>query len=366
MKSLAPFPQPSFRTEQADFSLPDSLLRIGRPWQRGPLPLRVFFVRRISLRFRLCRVRLPLRTTVAIARRTPLLCVSSASSASPRYLFPFLATPRSRLRPLTDTRPKALVEINGRTLLEITIDRLKSFGVTEAIINVHHHADMITDYLKSQNNFNMRIEISREEVLLDTGGGLKKAAWFFLENSGPNDASRQDEPFLLHNVDILSTIDLTRMLQFHEQNQALATLAVQSRESSRQLLFNKNNQLVGRRIHNENTVISSPHPAVISSEARNLSSISLPDVNATHPSSDSPLATSHSPLSQPLAFSGIHVISPRLLPMLTEQGIFSIIPAYLRLAAQNEKIQSFRADQYYWRDLGRPEDLAQAAQDMPL
>jgi NDP-sugar pyrophosphorylase family protein len=238
----------------------------------------------------------------------------------------------TRLRPLTDTRPKALVELNGRTLLEITITRLKSFGVTEAIINVHHFADMIIDYLKSQNNFNMRIEISREEVLLDTGGGLKKAAWFFRE-----DPSRQDEPFLLHNVDIISTIDLTRMLQFHKQNQALATLAVQSRESSRQLLFDEKNQLVGRHI-------------------------------AAH----SPLATSHSPLpeaagtssSQPLAFSGIHAISPRLLPLLTEQGIFSIIPAYLRLAAQNEKIQAFRADQYYWRDLGRPNDLAQAAQDL--
>jgi mannose-1-phosphate guanylyltransferase len=269
----------------------------------------------------------------------------------------------TRLRPLTDTRPKALVELNGRTLLEITITRLKSFGVTELIINVHHFADMVIDYLKSQNNFDMRLEISREELLLDTGGGLKKAAWFFLENSSPNDPSRQDEPFLLHNVDILSTIDLTQMLQFHNQNQALATLAVQSRESSRQLLFNEKNQLVGRRIHNEN--------AVISSEARNLSSISSPDVNATNSTSDSSLATSHSftltgsgPLPQPLAFSGIHAISPRLLPLLTEQGIFSIIPAYLRLAAQNEKIQAFRADAYYWRDLGRPSDLAQAALDL--
>jgi NDP-sugar pyrophosphorylase family protein len=262
----------------------------------------------------------------------------------------------TRLRPLTDTRPKALVELNGRTLLEITITRLKSFGVTEAIINVHHFADMVIDYAKSQNNFNMRMEISREEILLDTGGGLKKAAWFFLENFNPSDPSRPDEPFLLHNVDILSTIDLAAMLQFHEQNRALATLAVQSRESSRQLLFNQNNQLIGRRIHNENTVISS--------EARNLSSSPLPDVNATNSSSDSPLATSHSPLPQPLAFSGIHILSPRLLPMLTEQSIFSIIPAYLRLAAQNEKIQSFHADNYYWRDLGRPDDLAQATEDI--
>ncbi len=90
----------------------------------------------------------------------------------------------TRLRPLTDTRPKALVEIAGRTLLEITLTRLRSFGVNEVIINVHHFADMVVDYLKSKNNFDMRIEISREDdLLLDTGGGLKKAAWFFLEHS---------------------------------------------------------------------------------------------------------------------------------------------------------------------------------------
>src|SRR5712692_7855238 len=98
----------------------------------------------------------------------------------------------TRLRPLTDTRPKALVELSGRTLLEITLTRLRTFGVTEVIVNVHHLADMVTDYLKSHKNFGMRIEISREEVLLDTGGGLKKAAWFFLENSSLSNPSRRD------------------------------------------------------------------------------------------------------------------------------------------------------------------------------
>src|SRR5467141_3584316 len=152
----------------------------------------------------------------------------------------------TRLRPLTDNRPKALVELSGRTLLEITLSRLRTFGITEVIINVHHFADMVIDYLKSNNNFGMRIEISREEVLLDTGGGLKKAAWFFLE-----DTARLDEPFLLHNVDVISTIDLRRLLQFHLENQALATLAVQSRETSRPLLFNDHHQLCGRPIHNK-------------------------------------------------------------------------------------------------------------------
>src|SRR5260370_33805493 len=98
----------------------------------------------------------------------------------------------TRLKPLTDTRPKALVELSGRTLLEITLSRLRTFGISEVIVNFHHFADIVTDYLKANNNFGMRIEISREEVLLDTGGGLKKAAWFFLEDSAHRDSSRGD------------------------------------------------------------------------------------------------------------------------------------------------------------------------------
>jgi NDP-sugar pyrophosphorylase family protein len=236
----------------------------------------------------------------------------------------------TRLRPLTDNRPKALVEISGRSLLEITLARLRSFGVREVIINVHHFADMILDYLKAKNNFGIRIEVSREDVLLDTGGGLKKAAWFFLEDSQRLPSSQMDEPFLLHNVDVISTIDIPRMVQFHREQSALATLAVQSRETSRYLLFNERLELCGRRVGRDQKpeiVCPSPHP-------------------------------------QPLAFSGIHVISPRLLPRITEEGVFSIINVYLRLAVQREKIQAFSADEYYWRDLGRPADLAEAARDL--
>src|SRR5262249_45064097 len=105
----------------------------------------------------------------------------------------------TRLRPLTDTRPKALVQIGGRTLLEITLSRLRSFGIHDAIINVHHFADMIVEYLRIKSNFGLRVEVSREEVLLDTGGGLKKAGWFFADSP---------EPFVLHNVDVLTNIDL--------------------------------------------------------------------------------------------------------------------------------------------------------------
>ena len=151
----------------------------------------------------------------------------------------------TRLRPLTDDRPKALVEIDGRTLLEIALERLRTFGVTDVIVNVHHFADMIVEYLAARQNFGMHIEISREDVLLDTGGGLKKAAWFFLEDM-------DDEPFLLHNVDVLSNIDLARMVQFHNEHDALATLAVQERQSSRYLLFDEQGQLCGRRFEREN------------------------------------------------------------------------------------------------------------------
>jgi NDP-sugar pyrophosphorylase family protein len=235
----------------------------------------------------------------------------------------------TRLRPLTDDRPKALVEINGRTLLEITLSRLRNVGVREVIINVYHFADMILEYLKTNDNFGMRIEVSREEVLLDTGGGLKKAAYFFA------DSSRPEEPFIMHNVDVLSTIDLRRMVQFHNENQALATLAVQNRKTSRYLLFDERRQLCGRRSAGDQ------EPELVRSS----------------------LVQSAQQL-QALAFSGIHVISPHLLAMMTEDGAFSIITSYLRLAAQGEKILAFRADEYYWRDLGKPEDLTQAAQDL--
>ncbi|MGA8501760.1 MAG: nucleotidyltransferase family protein [Candidatus Sulfotelmatobacter sp.] len=230
----------------------------------------------------------------------------------------------TRLRPLTDDRPKALVEVAGRTLLEITLSRLRAFGVREVIINVHHFADMVVEYLNAHDNFGMRVEVSREEVLLDTGGGLKKAAHFFL-----GDPSRLDEPFILHNVDVISTIDLQRMMQFHREHGALATIAVQERETSRYLLFDGELRLCGRRAGRDGD------PELVRACEK----------------------------AKALAFSGVHVISPRFLPMMTEDGVFSIIASYLRLAAEGKNILGFRADEYYWRDLGRPEGVAQVEQD---
>lgn len=234
----------------------------------------------------------------------------------------------TRLRPLTDDRPKALVEINGRTLLEIALSRLRSFGVRNVIVNVHHFADMIVEYLNTNGNFGMTVEVSREDVLLDTGGGLKKAAYFF------EDCGQDQAPFIVHNVDILSTIDLQLMVKFHTENQALATLAVQDRRTSRYLLFDDQLQLCGRRSG------SDQQPELVRSSS---------------------LRSSQPP--QALAFSGIHVISPRLFQMMSEEGVFSIIASYLRLAAGGEKILAFRADEYDWRDLGSLENVAQASQD---
>lgn len=231
----------------------------------------------------------------------------------------------TRLRPLTNERPKALVEVAGRTMLEITIRRLQEFGVREVIVNVHHFADMVVEYLKKNNNFGMRIEVSREDALLDTGGALKKAAWFFQED-GPNSS----EPFLLHNVDVVSNIDLQRMVQFHQDHQALATLGVQDRQTSRYLLFDDQLRLCGRRFR-------SGQPDEIVRPSREL---------------------------QALAFSGIHVISPRMLAMMSEEGVFSIISTYLRLAGQREMICGFRADEYRWCDLGKPENITKAAQEV--
>jgi len=227
----------------------------------------------------------------------------------------------TRLRPLTNDRPKALVEVAGHTLLEIALGRLRVFGVSEVIVNAHHYAEMIVEYLKTNGNFGMRIEVSREDELLDTGGGLKRAADFF-EGS--------QEPFILHNVDVVSEIDLGRMVRYHTEKAAVATLAVQERTTSRYLLFDEAGRLCGRRAGRDGkTELVRPFERV-----------------------------------QPLAFSGIHVISPAIFAKMKEEGAFPIIDAYLRLAAEGDRIIAFRADECYWRDLGRPESLIAFAHDL--
>ncbi len=221
----------------------------------------------------------------------------------------------TRLRPLTDDRPKALVEVAGRTMLDLTLSRLRTFGVNEVIVNVFHFADRIIDYLHARNNFGMRIEISREETLLDTGGGLQQAAWFF---------AHTDDPFLLHNVDILSGFDLGRMVAAHRASGALATLATQGRTSSRPLVFDDRGRLLRR------------------------DSASAPPAPHEHR----------------LAFAGIHVLSPRIFAKIQQQGAFSIIDTYLQLSTIDETVLAYREDEAYWRDLGKPESVAKAAEDL--
>ena len=231
----------------------------------------------------------------------------------------------TRLRPLTDARPKALVEVAGQTMLQMTLARLRAFGIHEVIVNAHHFAGMIVDYLKANDNFGMRIEVSREEILLDTGGGLKKAAISFWRMP----AILMCLSFCTMSMSSApSTWDA--WCNFTIENFALATLAVQDRKSSRYLLFDEQLQLCGRRSGCDDK-------AELLRSAQQL---------------------------QALAFCGIHVISPRLLAMMTEEGAFSIIDCYLRLAGQGEKILAFRADEYYWRDLGTPDKLLQAEEDL--
>ena len=227
----------------------------------------------------------------------------------------------TRLRPLTNDRPKALVKVANRTMLEITLARLKDFGIRDVIVNVHHFADMVIDYLQANGNFGIHIEVSREETLLDTGGGLKKAGWFFAGDS---------EPFILHNVDVISTIDLRAMVQYHNEKQGLATLAVKDRPTSRYLLFDERLHLCGRRLVREQK---------------------LDSVSGLQPAHE-------------LAFAGIHVISPELIEMLSRDGAFSIIDSYLHLAGSGERILGFRADSYTWQDLGTVESVNKATSEI--
>ncbi|RMF57268.1 MAG: nucleotidyltransferase family protein [Calditrichaeota bacterium] len=220
----------------------------------------------------------------------------------------------SRLRPLTEEKPKALIEVDGKPLLEHVLTRLLSAGVTEVIINVHHFAEQIVEFVRGRNAFGIRIEFSYEDVLLETGGGLKKAGFFFDDG----------EPFFLHNVDVLSDIDLGKMVTAHRERQALATLAVMRRQSSRYLIFDETDRLCGWK-----------------------STRTGEEIRARPPQGR----------TEALAFCGIHVISPALLARLDEQGPFSIIKSYLRLAAASAPVLAFRADGYHWRDVGKVEEF---------
>ncbi len=230
----------------------------------------------------------------------------------------FAAGLGTRLRPLTDTCPKALIEVHGRPLLEIVIQRLKRYGFHEILINVHSLAEQILEFLERKQSFGLDIQISDETaLLLDTGGALKKAAWFF----------EDEQPFLLHNVDILSDIDLRAFYDFHlRQPQALASLAVSKRPSNRCLLFDCRQRLCGWRNRESGEV----------KWVRN-----------------SPAA------AQELAFSGIHAIGPKIFSFMPDQAVFSIIDVYLQAAA-TERISAFPHEHRLWLDIGKKDQLERA------
>lgn len=231
----------------------------------------------------------------------------------------FAAGLGTRLRPLTDKIPKPLIEINGRPLLEYVILRLINEGVNEFIINIHHLGNRIIDFVRSKNNFGVRIEFSDEsDLLLDTGGGLKKASWFFDDG----------KPFLLYNSDVLSDISINKMLNYHTQTSALATVAVRNRNTARYLLFDNELNLCGWR-------------NIQTNEER--------------------IVRAHSSGLSQLAFSGIHIINPELLGCFPDRIKFSMIDLYLSIASTNI-IKGFDHTNGIWLDIGKPESLSSAEQ----
>ncbi|MEA4850980.1 MAG: nucleotidyltransferase family protein [Paludibacter sp.] len=233
----------------------------------------------------------------------------------------FAAGLGTRLKPLTDTMPKALVPIDGKPLLEHVILKLKAAGFNQIIINVHHFPDQIIDFLKSKNNFDLRIEVSDErDKLLDTGGGVKKAKWFFDDG----------KPFLVHNVDILSNIDLQSLYQQHLETSPLATLVVSERDTFRYFLFDKEARLKGWI--NEKT-----------GEVR-------PDHLA------------NTQLFNKLAFSGIQVLSPEVFKLMDHfPDYFSIVDFYLQNAAQ-QQIKAYVPQALKMIDVGKLNVLTDAEQ----
>ncbi|MDM1548646.1 nucleotidyltransferase family protein [Empedobacter falsenii] len=229
----------------------------------------------------------------------------------------FAAGLGTRLKPFTDNHPKALAVVNGKPLLQRNIEYLKSFGINEIVINVHHFADQIIEFLEENNYFGIEITISDEtDQVLETGGGLVKAKANF------------EEDFLVMNVDILTDLNLADFIKAHQENKALVTLAVSDRNSSRKLFFNKQNELKGwRNLKTEEEIKA---------------------VDSLDNCKD-------------LAFSGIHVISPALFDKITEKGKFSIMKVYMDLM-QNESILGFDHSGGILIDVGRPESVLEAEQ----
>lgn len=232
----------------------------------------------------------------------------------------FAAGLGTRLKPLTDTMPKALVEVSGKPLLQLVIEKMKAEGFDEIIVNVHHFAEKIIDFLDANDRFDIRIEISNErESLLDTGGGIKKASWFFDDG----------KPFLIYNVDILSNIRLRQLYEHHLNQKNLATLVCSERKSSRYLLFDRENALKGW-------------------------------INEKTGETKSPLTDFHPEAYQKLAFSGIHVLDTSVFFYMKDfPEKFSIIDFYLSICNKT-MIKSYVPKHLELLDVGKLDALQKA------
>lgn len=238
----------------------------------------------------------------------------------------FAAGLGTRLKPFTLEHPKALVEVQGRPMLQRVIERLRDAGISDIVVNVHHFARQIVDFINENSGFGCNITISDEtDMLLDTGGGIAKAAPLL----------DGDEPFIAYNADILSDFNIRDMIDAHRQSRADVTLLTSHRPSSRQLYFDNDNRLRGWQ--NLNT--GECRPATFA-----------PDNNVTA-----------------MSFNGVHIISPRILPLLTATAsanpIFSITPFYIDKATQIDIRAHCPANPYQWHDIGRNETLTLARHD---
>lgn len=218
----------------------------------------------------------------------------------------FAAGIGSRLKELTRDTPKCLMQVGDKTMLEHVVSRLKAAGVTGVAINVHHHAEKVTDFIRSKGDFGLEVLVSHEPTLLDTGGGLKKVAQFFAG----------EEAFLIHNADIYSDVDLAALVKRHRANKAVGTLAIMDRPSKRGLYFDPDYRLVGW------TGESAPAPS-----------------------------------SRLLSFCGISVASHEIFSHMGAEDTFSIIKTFLTAARSTDRVWGAVVSGSEWTDIGTPEQL---------
>lgn len=226
----------------------------------------------------------------------------------------FAAGLGTRLKPFTNHHPKALATVNGKTLLQRNLEYLQSFGIIDVVINIHHFGDQIEQLLKENNNFGSNVQISDEtDEVLETGGGLLKARHLL-----------GTEDFVVMNVDILTDLDLGKMIAFHQLNQALVTLAVSERDSSRKLLFDSNMKLCGwKNFATGEEIVTQSHIKKIA------------------------------------AFSGIHIVNPKIFCMMLEVGKFSIMQTYMRLMF-SQNLLGYEHSGGILIDVGKPESVVEA------